>query len=574
MAEDGDSDQFNGRMGLIFASIGAAIGTGNIWRFPRMVGANGGGTFLVPWLFFLFIWSIPLVIAEYAMGKRSRTGTIGTFRIFAGKKFAWMGLWTAWISTAIGFYYAVVSGWTVKYFQLGITGALNGEDVDTTEVWNAFIQNPGQVIFFQFLVIVLTLAAIWKGAKAIEKVNFYLMISLFALLFLTLFLSLWMDFSDGTLDGALFMFTVDFDMLFEPEVWINGLSQSAWSCSAGMGMCITYAVYMSKDEDTVLNAFTMGLANNSISIIAGLAVLSAIFAVNPDPLATVTGGSSAITFLALPEVFALAPFAPIGPLFMMAGFFLALSFAAMTSMISTVELCVRNFVDHGYQRGKAVLLTGVALFMFGLPSAIMWVKLDSNGVAFPEFLEVQDHIWGYGLMFSGLFIAFSIWKYGYYRWKSSVEAGFASPGFKGYLGVGVSAFRDDFINTGDNDMHVGRWWDLLMYLAFPILFAVLMFSYFTDMIANTENVWDPSNPHGLSIILLFWGVVATLFIFFNKYLIRRPLYRNIPKGADVDITMLPGGDDDLVVALGEIAPGFEHLSKDSSKQITLDAELV
>ena len=169
------------------------------------------------------------------------------------------------------------------------------------------------------------LGTIWKGAKAIEKVNFYLMISLFALLFLTLFLSLWMDLSDGSLDGALFMFTVDFDMLMEPEVWINGLSQSAWSCSAGMGMCITYAVYMSKDEDTVLNAFTMGLANNSISIIAGLAVLSAIFAVESDPLATVTGGSSAITFLALPQVFAQAPGGAIGPLVMTAMFFLALS---------------------------------------------------------------------------------------------------------------------------------------------------------------------------------------------------------------------------------------------------------
>ena len=150
------SDQFNGRLGLIFASIGAAIGTGNIWRFPRMVGANGGGTFLIPWLIFLFAWSIPLVIAEFAMGKRSRTGTIGIFRIFAGKKFAWMGLWTAWISTAIGFYYAIVAGWTIKYFQLGITGGLTGEGVDTTEVWNSFLQSPGQVIFFQFLVIVLT----------------------------------------------------------------------------------------------------------------------------------------------------------------------------------------------------------------------------------------------------------------------------------------------------------------------------------------------------------------------------------------------------------------------------------
>jgi NSS family neurotransmitter:Na+ symporter len=554
---EGGSDQFSGRMGLIFASIGAAIGTGNIWRFPRMLGANGGGTFLIPWLIFLFAWSIPLVIAEYAMGKRSRTGTIGTFRIFAGKKFAWMGLWTAWISTAIGFYYAVVSGWTIKYFQLGITGALNGEGVDTTEVWNAFLQSSGQVIFFQFLVIILTLAAILKGAKAIEKVNIYLMVSLFALLFLTLFLSLWMDLSDGSLDGALFMFTVDFEMLKEPEVWINGLSQSAWSCSAGMGMCMTYAVYMSKDEDTVLNAFTMGLANNSISIIAGLAVLSAIFAVSDDPLATVTGGSSAITFLALPEVFAQAPGGNFGPLFMMAGFFLALSFAAMTSMISTVELCVRNFVDHGYDRKTAVFITGVAIFLFGIPSAVMWIKLDSAGVAFPEFLEVQDHIWGYGLMFSGLFIAYTIWQYGYKKWQADVEQGLAEPGFKGYLTTGVPAFRNDFINTGDNDMHVNRIWDILIYIAFPVLFIILMGSYFGDMIANTDDVWNPSNPHGLGIILMFWGVVGGLFIALNKLLVSRPLYRNVPEGADCDISMLPGGDDPMVILVGETAPDLQ-----------------
>jgi NSS family neurotransmitter:Na+ symporter len=555
-----ESDQFSGRLGLIFASIGAAIGTGNIWRFPRMVGANGGGTFLIPWLFFLFVWSIPLVIAEFAMGKRSRVGTVGTFRIFAGKKFAWMGLWTAWISTAIGFYYAIVAGWCLKYFQLGISGGLTGDGVDTTEVWNTFLQSPLQVIAFQFLIIAITLLAIWKGAKAIEKVNVLLMTSLFVLLFMTLGLSLWMDMSDGSLDGALFMFTVDPDMLMEPEVWINGLSQSAWSCSAGMGMCITYAVYMRKDEDTVLNAFTMGFANNSISIIAGLAVLSAIFAVSADPLTTVTNGSSAITFLALPEVFAQAPGGPIGAFVMMAGFFLALSFAAITSMISTVELCVRNFVDHGYDRQKSVLITSLAIFFFGLPSALMWIQLDAGGVAFPEFLEVQDHIWGYGLMFSGLFIAFSIWKYGYVKWKKEVELGKAAPGLKGYLGVGVSAFRDDFINTGDNDLEVGRWWDICLYLAFPFLFSVLMLSYFGDMIANTEDVWNPANPKGLGIILAFWGVVATVFIVLNKTLIQRPLYRNVPEGADADISQLPGGDDDLISVLGaeildaEIAP--------------------
>ena len=564
------SDQFSGRIGLIFAAIGAAIGTGNIWRFPRMVGANAGGTFLIPWLFFLFIWSIPLVIAEFALGKRSRTGTIGTFRIFAGRRFAWMGLWTAWISTAIGFYYAIVAGWCLNYFRLGISNGL--VNVDTVDVWNSFLQNSGQVIFYQFLVIAITMLAIWKGAKAIEKANVILMTSLFVLLFMTLGLSLWMDMSDGSLDGFLFMFTVDWNQIGEPEIWINALSQSAWSCSAGMGMAITYAVYMRKDEDTTLNAFTMGLANNSISIIAGLAVLSAIFAVSTDPLGTVTNGSSAITFLALPEVFAQAPGGSVGVWVMMSGFFLALSFAAITSMISTVELCVRNFVDHGYSRNKSVGFTALAIFAFGLPSAFIWIKLDTEGVAFPEFLEVQDHIWGYGLMFSGLFIAFTIWKYGFLKWRDAVQAGNAEPGLKGYLTMGVPAFRDDFINTGDNDLWIGRWWDALIYIAFPILFFVLMASYFGDMIANTENVWDPSNPKGLGIILSFWSIVAVTFLLLNKKLVSRPLFRNVPEGAEVDVSMLPAGDDELVVEVGEYPPGWEHLN--TNKAAELVAELI
>lgn len=564
------SDQFSGRVGLIFASIGAAIGTGNIWRFPRMVGANEGGTFLIPWLFFLFAWSIPLVIAEFALGKRSRTGTIGTFRIFAGKNFAWMGLWTAWISTAIGFYYAVVAGWCLKYFQLGVTNGLIGEGVDTQLVWNEFLQSPENVILFQFLVIAITLLAIWKGAKAIEKVNVILMISLFILLFMSLGLSLWMDMADGSLDGFLFMFTVKWSSLSDPAIWINGLSQSAWSCSAGMGMAITYSVYMRKDEDTTLNAFTMGLANNSISIIAGLTVLSAIFAVSENPLDTVTGGSSAITFLALPEVFAQAPGGATGAWIMMSGFFLALSFAALTSMISTVELCVRNFVDHGYEREKSVLLTSIAILIFGLPSAVVWISIAPDGTAFPQFLEVQDHIWGYGLMFSGLFIAFTIWKYGYQKWRHQVAEGEAPPGLQGYFGIGVSAFRDDFINTGDNDIWIGRWWDILMYLAFPFLFSVLIISYFGDMIANTPNVWDPSNPNGITIILLFWGIVAIGFIAFNRKLVQRPLFRNVPEGADVDISMLPGGKDELIVEVGEYPPGWEHLAKRHSKLVELE----
>ena len=578
MAEGG-SDEFSGRLGLIFATIGAAIGTGNIWRFPRMVGANGGGSFLVPWLIFLFLWSVPLIIAEFALGKRSRTGTVGTFRIFAGKRFAWMGLWTAWISTAIGFYYAVVTGWCINYFQTAIRGGL-GSEVDTVEVWNSFLQNPMEVVFFQAIAVAITMLAIWKGAKAIEKVNVSLMISLFVLLFAALFLSFVMDLEDGSLDGFVYMFSIQPEYLMQPETWINGLSQSAWSCSAGMGMAITYSVYMRKDEDTTLNAATMCLANNSISIIAGLTVMMAVFAVVDDPLAAVSGGSSAITFLVLPEVFAQAPGGPVVQLAMVTMFFLALSFAALTSMISTVELCVRNFVDHGIERPQAVGFTSLAIFFFGLPSAATWILVDdSTGVAFPQFLEVQDHIWGYGLMFSGLFIAYSIWKYGWNRYRVWQEENDIS-GFslRDYLDNGVSSFRDDFINTGDNDWWIGKWWDYIMYLGFPLMFSVLILSYFADMLANVDNPWDPTNANGISIILLFWGITAGLFIGLNRFIIinrivpttgnpwplavlsgnftlePRPLYRNVPEGAEVPIDTLPGGDDPFIVEVGEALP--------------------
>ena len=578
MAEGG-SDEFSGRLGLIFATIGAAIGTGNIWRFPRMVGANGGGSFLVPWLIFLFLWSVPLIIAEFALGKRSRTGTVGTFRIFAGKRFAWMGLWTAWISTAIGFYYAVVTGWCINYFQTAIRGGL-GSEVDTVEVWNSFLQNPMEVVFFQSIAVAITMLAIWKGAKAIEKVNVSLMISLFVLLFAALFLSFVMDLEDGSLDGFVYMFSIQPEYLAQPETWINGLSQSAWSCSAGMGMAITYSVYMRKDEDTTLNAATMCLANNSISIIAGLTVMMAVFAVVDDPLAAVSGGSSAITFLVLPEVFAQAPGGPVVQLAMVTMFFLALSFAALTSMISTVELCVRIFVDHGIESPQAIGFTCLAIFFFGLPSAATWILVDdSTGVAFPQFLEVQDHICGYGLMFSGLFIAYSICKYGWNRYRVWQEENDIS-GFslRDYLDNGVSSFRDDFINTGDNDWWIGKWWDYIMYLGFPLMFSVLILSYFADMLANVDNPWDPTNANGISIILLFWGITAGLFIGLNRFIIinrivpttsnpwplavlsgnftlePRPLYRNVPEGAEVPIDTLPGGDDPFIVEVGEALP--------------------
>ena len=117
-------EAFSSRWGLMLAMLGMAVGTGNIWRFPRIAATNGGGSFLIAWVVFLLLWSVPLIIAEFAMGKALRRGPIGVFRHFLGERFAWVGAWIAWIVVAIGFYYAVVMGWTIRYLVAALLGQL------------------------------------------------------------------------------------------------------------------------------------------------------------------------------------------------------------------------------------------------------------------------------------------------------------------------------------------------------------------------------------------------------------------------------------------------------------------
>ena len=118
------AERFASRWGLILAALGMAIGTGNIWRFPRIIAANGGGTFLIPWLIFLFSWSIPLLIVESAMGKKARRGTVGAFTNLLGAKSAWKGAFVAFCTMAIGFYYCVIAGWCLFYMLSSVTGRL------------------------------------------------------------------------------------------------------------------------------------------------------------------------------------------------------------------------------------------------------------------------------------------------------------------------------------------------------------------------------------------------------------------------------------------------------------------
>ncbi|MEE9151318.1 MAG: sodium-dependent transporter [Thermoplasmata archaeon] len=501
MAEVGQkTEQWGSRWGLIFAAMGAAIGTGNIWRFPREAAVNGGGAFMIPWLLFLFSWSIPLLIAEFTIGKKTRFGTIGAFKIFAGKKYAWMGAWMLLVNMIIMFYYAVVMGWVLKYFTVAFSGQLQpGANMDA--IWSDFITSPGQVIFFQLTAIGISTFVVYKGvSKGIERTNKILIPSLFILLIIGM---LWALSLPGAINGLKYMFTVRGDYLGRADTWVSALSQSAFSTSAGFGMGITYAVYMRRKEDTTLNAFIAGLGNNAASLIAGIAVICTVFALsatNVEAIGVMKSGNEGLAFIHLTRLFTLMP----GGLVIAGIFFLAMAFAAITSMISGLEITVRNFMDHGWSRNKSLKVTSTMMFVFGLPSALI---ILGNGV--PAFLKNQDHVWSFGLIVSGMFVFFAVWKYG------------------------INHFRENLVNTEWNDLYIGRWWVYIMYL-FPIQFMFLMVWFFSQSIAAHPNSWwNPFEPEGFATIILQWGVALAILIRLNNWLNKRPLIEKESRDGEV-----------------------------------------
>jgi NSS family neurotransmitter:Na+ symporter len=458
-----EKEQWGSRWGLIFAAMGAAIGTGNIWRFPRETAVNGGGAFMIPWLLFLFSWSIPLLIAEFTIGKNTRFGTIGAFKKFAGKKYAWMGAWMMLVNIVIMFYYAVVMGWVLKYFTLAISGGFS-KGVNTEAMWQGFVTSPGQVVFFQLMAIGISTFVVYKGvAKGIERTNKILIPAMFVLLIIA---ALWALSLPGALNGLKFMFIVRPEHLGRAETWVSALSQSAFSTSAGFGMAITYAVYMRRKEDTTLNAVIAGLGNNAASLIAGIAVICTVFALsatNVEAIGVMESGNEGLAFIHLTRLF--------------------------TTMPGGIVIA-----GHGWSRNKSLKITSTVIFICGIPSALIVLE---GGI--PIYFKNQDHVWSFGLIVSGMFVCFAVFKYG------------------------IAHFRETLVNTEYNDLYIGKWWEYIMYL-FPIQFMFLMAWYFSDAISiDPTNWWNPFVPDGFATIILQWGIALAILIYLNDWINKQPL---------------------------------------------------
>ncbi|MFQ6045507.1 MAG: sodium-dependent transporter, partial [Gemmatimonadales bacterium] len=346
------NDQFSSRWGILLAAIGMAVGTGNIWRFPRVAAANGGGAFLIAWLVFMFAWSVPLVISEFALGKHTRRGPAGAIGRLIGGRFNWMGAFVGLCTCFIMFYYSVVTGWCIKYFFGTLGSGFGGGDHEA--YWQNLTTGNIQPVLFHLLALVIGCFIISRGVvKGIERTNRILIPILFGLLVVAAVRAVTLP---DAVRGLGFLFTPDWGQLLSHKVWLEALSQSAWSVGAAWGLVMTYGVYLRKKDDFVLTSYTTAFGDYSASLLAGIAVMATVFAVLPEAeaRAALGAGNEGLTFIWLPQLFEQIP----AGRFFLALFFLALSFAAMSSLIAMIEMATRIAVDLGLKRQPAVVAVG------------------------------------------------------------------------------------------------------------------------------------------------------------------------------------------------------------------------
>lgn len=485
---------FKSRFTFVAAAVGMAVGTGNLWRFPRVVGEFGGGAFLIALVVANLVWAVPVLMSESLLGSKSRLGTLGAFRDFMGRRFTWLGGFMGFMSIGILFYYSVVCGWALRYLIYSLSGTFT-EGTDTQAVWDGFVSSPAQTIGFHAVSIILVGVVVYRGLKGgFESLLKIIIPALFVILLILAIRAMTLP---GAVDGLTYMFVPEWGRLGEAEVWLQAFTQMAFSTGAGWGLYLTYAVYMRHKEDMALNAGVLCAANLLASLFAGIAVLCTVFALRGADFAAeaASAGNQGLAFIYFAELLGQMP----GGAFFGPVFFLALFLAGISSLIAMVELASRNVMDMGVRRERAVPGVVVVALIAGIPSAYS-----------VSFLTNQDNVWGIGLLLAGLCAAIAMLKYGVPRAAREIDK--------------VS------------DIKAGRLWSICIY-AFPVLFVAL-FGWWITQAVDVPNWWNPFAEFTLGTMVLQWGVVLVVLLLLNRWLARkvRPGPMSETTGEDEDVT--------------------------------------
>lgn len=358
MATTNSQRGFTSNLGAILAAAGGAVGLGNIWRFPYMLGQNGGGAFLLVYVFFVMLIGVPLMMTEFIIGRRSQSNVVGAYRKLSNGSKGWMMLGVFGIVAAFLIYafYSVVAGWTLNYIVLSCSGGLAGKDPTAiTSLFSDFTQGSFWPLLYQLLFLTLTATVITMGVqKGIEKVSKVLMPILFLLLLLMCVRSVTLD---GAAEGLRFLFKPDFSKLNGTCI-LSALGQSFFSLSIGMGAMVTYGSYIRKQDKLFPTSLWIAGCDSVVAILAGIVIFPAVFAFGMNP-----ASGPELVYIVLPNVFNSMP---AGTLFAII-FFVLLGIAALTSTISLLEILVAFGVEElHWKRRTASFVSTLLVFVIGV----------------------------------------------------------------------------------------------------------------------------------------------------------------------------------------------------------------
>lgn len=334
--------KFSSRWGFILSAVGSAVGMANVWGFPAKMGTNGGGAFLLAYLLFIALFSVVGLSAEYAIGRRSRTGTLGSYKkAWASRnpKIGKVGAFLGWLplagSMCIALGYAVIISYVLKAFFQSITGELMHVDPQT---WFGSFSSEGySVVIFHAIVVIGTLLTLLLGAKSIEKSN-KVMMPLFFVIFLIL--AVRVAFLPGAAEGYKFMFTPDWSALLSPMTWIWAMGQAFFSLSVtGSGM-IVYGAYLDDKEDIVRLSVRTAVFDTIAALVASLVIIPACFAYGLD-----VGAGPSLLFVTLPRILQDVPLGRIFAIIL----YTAMVFAGVSSLQNMFE-AVGESLQHKFPK--------------------------------------------------------------------------------------------------------------------------------------------------------------------------------------------------------------------------------
>ena len=394
------------RWGFILAASGSAVGLGNVWKFPYIVGQNGGGAFVLIYLICIFVIGTPIMLTEFSLGRKTNRNPVGAFDQLKPNSL-WVGI--GYMGVLAGFFilsfYGVVGGWTFAYIVKSITGSVLefASPKEAAVFFDSFIGNTGEVLFYHAMFMGTCIAIVLKGVHGgIEKACDILMPTLVVILFLLMLRSLTLD---GAMDGVAFYLTPDFSKV-DIHVVLIALGQAFFSLSLGMGCMITYGSYLSDKESLTSSTVYVVIFDTLIALLVGMVIFPAVFSMGLEP----TEGPG-LVFSVLPTVFASMPLGHGVAII----FFILLAIAAITSGISLLEVVVAYFIDQrGWQRKKAVLVVGSAIFAFGIPSGLSFgIMADVKLLGMNFFDHIDNIASNYFLPLGGMLTAIFVgWIWG------------------------------------------------------------------------------------------------------------------------------------------------------------------